>query len=348
MLPLAPQPRDLSPSGVPLTAAGELVKLYREAQDKLKAIVLHPPGKTAKAQSFNSARAAEQLRQIEKILRGLKADSQSWIGTFLPVAFTDGIRRAEQQAAAVGVRPKEAATYGSFNLIDKGTVSIFARDITRDLNHAADALAERAAKLLRQTRQMGLSENEIDRILAGGVITGQPVATIRLLRDELKRIHGDEVAVKTKSGGTMNFEVGYYASMVARTKTRQATVAARHHRLEQLGLDLVAIVGRVSKNFCTAYLGQVFSLNGKSTKYPPLSSLPSHGPPFHPNCTKSTRPFVEDLASQKQLDDAEGDEDSDKLLNVDAQTAQKRYKDLQVQPRVKERYASTAELFAHA
>ena len=56
-------------------------------------------------------------------------------------------------------------------------------------------------------------------------------------------------------------------------------MTARHERLGELGLDLVAFVGRVSDNFCSAFLGQVFSLSGTSNKYPAYASLPGGGPP---------------------------------------------------------------------
>jgi hypothetical protein len=325
-----------------------LVKLFRESQEKLKQIVLHPPGKTAKAQAFNQARAAGQLQQIEQILGGLKRDAASWIGEILPIALTDGVRRANLQAEEVGVRPKESPLQGDFGLVDPRTVNVFAKDIYADLSKAADSMGDRASKVLRQTRQLGLDEKQIDQVLAKGVIEGHPRETIKNLRKELEAVHGDTVQVIDKNGSPINFEVGYYAEMVARTKTRQATVVARHERLASLGLDLVAITGRVSKNFCTAYLGQVFSISGKSDKYPSLSSLPG-GVPFHPLCTKSTRPFVEELAEPDQLDQAAGDEDQAAMLNVDSSTAQRRFKDLQLHAAVKGRYATTeGKLYSRA
>jgi hypothetical protein len=340
---------ELSSSGVPQSHVAELVRSFREAQAKLKEIVLHPPGGTEKAQQFNAARAATQLAQIERILAGLKQDAATWTGEAIPQAFHDGIKRADTQAREVGIVPDDSALKGSFALIDRGTIDVFARDTYHDLAKAADSMGDRTKRLLRATRQVGLSEIDINRILAGGVIAGKPIDTIHALRDELKKIHGDEVKVIDKNGNPINFEVGYYASMVARTKTRQATVVSRHERLGKLGLDLVAIIGRPSKNFCTAYLGQVYSLSGTSSKYPAYSSLPSGGPPFHPNCTKSTRPFVEDLASEKQLANAEGDDDQEKMLGIDATTAQRRFKDLQIYQQVKERYGTTAEkLFGKA
>jgi hypothetical protein len=324
-----------------------LVATYVRAQDKLKAIVLHPPGGTEKAQQYNAARAANQLQQIERLIAGLRTEAASWVGTVLPIAYTDGIRRAEEQTsklrAQLATSNEQPATElrGSYSLIEHKTLEVLAKDTYADLNKAATSMGDRAARVLRATRQVGLSESDINRVLAGGVIEGKPAETIRTLREELRRVHGDEVQVIDKNGAPINFKVGYYAGMVVRTKTREANQKAKLGRQQQLGLDLVAVIGRVSKNFCTAYLRQVFSISGKSDKYPAYSSLPGGGAPFHPFCSKSTRPFVEDLASEKQLQNAEGDEDSDSFLNIDATTAQRRFKDLQVYGRVKERYAKT-------
>lgn len=357
---------ELSDSGVPQSSSDLLAGLFTDAQTKLKEIVLHPPGKSANAQAFNQARASAQLAQIQSILAGLRKDASLWIGENLPIAMADGIRRAEKQAVEAGVRqgdkltrgqgdkgkdlsvslspglPVSVSLHGSFELIDHRTVSVFARDIYSDLSKATDAMAQRASKLLRETRQIGLAESDINRILAGGVIEGKPIQAIAQLRDELKKIHGNEVPIPTKNGGVINLDAGKYAELVVRTKTRQANTIARHERLEGLGLDLVSVVGRISKYFCTGYLGQVFSISGRSSDYPALSSLPGGGPPFHPNCSKSTRPFVAALASAAQLKQAGGWADGEKLQNVDAAEAQRRFKDLQIHTEVKAGYAHTA------
>jgi hypothetical protein len=116
-------------------------------------------------------------------------------------------------------------------------------------------------------------------------------------------------------------------------------------RLVSLDLDLVSIIGRVSKNFCTAYLGLVFSIGGKSDKYPALTELPSDGPPFHPNCSKSTRPFIPELASGKQLELSEPTADQRKMIDVDDTTeGQRRFQDLQVYAQQKSRYGTTAKM----
>jgi hypothetical protein len=333
---------------VPRSQSEVLARLYKDAAAKLKTVVLKPGGRTPESQAFNQAMAVQRASQIDRIVRDLNAGAVNWVrrpGT-LKATVADARKLADRQAEEAGVRVAGSGVSGSFSLIDEGMVNLFAREIYADLSKASSSMGERAKKVLRDTAQKGLDESKINTILAGGAILGQPVAAIRQLREELRAVHGGTVRIISRNGNPIEFDVGYYAELVARTKTRDASVQARHQRLDELGMDLVEIVGRISGNFCTAFLGQVFSLSGRSTKYPAYSSLPGGGPPFHPNCTKSTRPFVEALAEPSQLDAAEPDADVGKLLGQDATAAQRMFKDLQLRQAAEQRYAHTeAKLF---
>jgi hypothetical protein len=337
---------DLSSSGIPQDRVAVIAAIYRDSAAKLRAIILTPPGKTSSAQAWNQARASQQLHQVEKLIADLKSQAAAWVGDHRdgssgPVtqAVKDGIARANQQAIEAGVSP-EGGMSGSFHLIDRQAVEFFAREIAIDLGKAADGMGETAKKALRTTAQLKLPEADINRILAGGVIAGKPVETIRQLRESLRAVHGDTVTIKDKNGDDMHFSAGAYASLVVRTQTRAATTHARHNRLQEMDLDLVAIIGRISKSFCTAFLGQVFSLSGKSAKYPSYKQLPGGGPPFHPNCSKSTRPFIEELASATQLDRADGLDDAHGLLVDSPTVAQRKFQDLQLHSQVREAYGS--------
>jgi hypothetical protein len=334
---------ELFDSGVPRGSSEILAGYYTDAAKRIKQVVENPSGRTAGSKEFKRARAATLIDQVDQVLGQLGHATSGWIGKNVPAAAVAGRKLANKQAVEAGVRPKgQAAIEGSFHLIDHRAVQVLAIDAFRDLNKAAQGMGDRAKFALHTTAQQELGEAEINKILAGGLIEGKPVETIKKLRDALKQVHGETVKVINKNGDEMNFDAGYYAELVARTKTRQASVVARHERLSELGMDLVAIVGLISKNFCTAFLGQVFSLSGNSDKYPAYSSLPGGGPPFHPLCSKSTRPFVEELASDKQLDQADGLDDADKLLGMDATQAQRAFKDLQIHAQQKDRYATTA------
>lgn len=326
--------RELSDSGVPRDVSAQLASYFKQASERLKKLTLAPPGRTQASQDYRAAFAAQRVQQIDQILASLKARGSGWVGKNVPAAYTAGIKLAHKQAVEAGVKPKGDLTAGSFTQLDQRTVQQFAVDTIADLHKAADSMGDVLKSSLRQTQQLGLSEAEINQVLAVGVIEGRPRDTIRALKVELEKVHGEKVEINGRS-----FDVGYYAEMVARTKTRQATVNARHERLAALDLDLVMIVGRISNNFCTAFLGQVFSLSGRSDKYPALSSI--DGPPFHPNCSKSTRPFVEELASPREERMAEPDETVSKLFGLSASEAQRAYKDLQLRQDVTRRYATT-------
>lgn len=332
---------ELFDSGLPRRETALVARYFLSAQARMKQMVFHPVGTTQSSQAFRQARAAEQIARVDTILRRLKIQTSAWVGKNAPAVFRDAKKRADQQAIDAGVKMDGRLFDGSFSQVDQRTIVLFARDTLADLDKAAESMADRAASVLRQTAQVGLSEADINTVLAGGVIAGKPVETVRTLREALRQVHGDEIEIVGRSGTPMNFKVGYYAEMVARTKTRQATVIARHDRLAELGMDLVAIVGRISNNFCTAFLGQVFSLSGNHPKYPAFAELPGGGPPFHPNCSKSTRPFVEELAGRRQLDQAEGLDDARKLLRMDQAAAQRAFKDLQLHAQQKDRYATT-------
>lgn len=317
---------------------------YESAAERLAGLVLKPDGKTVKAQAFNAQRSANLFNEIDGIVRDLTGRATRWSGTVIPDAALAGAFEGDRQVKQL-VAGTSMTTRIADSPIDRDSVRLLAADTVGraaagDLTKAASAMGNQVKGVLRATRQMGLAEAEVNRILAGGVIEGKPVDAIRNLREALRAVHGETVPVPTKNGGVMNFDVGYYAKMVAVTKTREATVKGRHDRLRGQGIDLVAIVGKVSNNFCTSFLGMVFSLSGSHPKYPPL---PGNVPPYHPNCSKGTRPFLEELAGEGQIAQAEGVEDAHKLIGMNPTEAQRAYKDLQLRQQVEDTYKASTK-----
>jgi hypothetical protein len=331
----------LARSGVPQSSLDVLANYFQDANDRLKKVVLHPPGKTIASQEYRRAWASQQIQQSDYVLAQLKAQSSGWVRGNIPAAMKDGLAKADVQIKqAFGAVPPQMLKkmQPSFALVDVRAVQKISIDTVSDLHRAGDAMVDRANGLLRQTAQEAISESQINKLIAGGLIEGKPVAMQQALAKELKAVAGDTIPINGR-----NYDTKKYAELVGRTKTREATVTARHDRLEELGVDLVTIVGRISTNFCTAFLGQVFSLSGKSDKYEAYSALPGGGPPFHPNCSKSSAPFIEELASDHQLKTADGVEDAQKLLSMTPAEAQRAFKDLQIKQQIVPRYATTAE-----
>jgi hypothetical protein len=347
-------------SGVAARVSDELGSIFDAAAERLRKIVLDPPGALPSSQDFYRSRAAQLLNQVEQEVHRLKLASSSWVGRNVPAAYVRGISDGLRMLVEAGVvRPEEAEAArptGSFTGLNTRTLQRIALDTVQNLGRAADAMGHRAATTLRKVSAAGITNQQVNDLVARGIISGEGGrnnAAARELRDALRQIHGKTVPIVDKNGDIINFDAGKYASMVVRTRTREATVGGILDRMQASGQDLVTIVGRISKHFCTAYLGRVYSISGKSTKYPPLSSLPGYGeggevPPFHPNCTKGLRPFIERLATPSQLKHAAGHEpemhgagsDGAKLTTAEAQ---RRFQDGQLYNQVKARYGATSK-----
>jgi hypothetical protein len=275
----------------------QLARLYEQSAARLKAIVLNPPGSTDASRQFNHARAAGQLAQVNQEIARLKKNAADWIGPSLKKSVDKGIATADEQAASAGLR--DSGIKGSFDLIDRRAIQIIAADTYDDIAKSADSMGRVASRALRRMADNGLTRKQVNDVIARGIIEGKPDQAIKALQADLQKIHGEKVVIPTRSGGVMTFDTDYYGRMVANSRMREATVKARHERLIDIGADLVKVIGRISKNPCSLLLNHIFSLSGKDKKYPAFSTVSDGQLPyklFHPNCSKSTAPFIEGLS----------------------------------------------------
>jgi hypothetical protein len=130
-------------------------------------------------------------------------------------------------------------------------------------------------------------------VTAGGVIGGD---THRDVAAELARRLVSEGVTDASTAfvdaAGRRWSLDSYASMVARTTTREATTAATANRMLEHGLDLVTISRhRHPADECSQWEGRTFSLRGLDTRYPRLVVRP----PFHPNCAHVMGPAAGNL-----------------------------------------------------
>ncbi len=316
-----------------------LIDYYAAAQKRLQSMILNPTGGTDASQEFRRARAASLISQVDQLLLQVDQTAAIWTGDTIPAEYALGRKQADQQIAEWGIA-NEGGPAGSLSLIDRRSLEVLARDSAGDLRKASKSMGDTTKSLLREMAEKKITKQQVNEIIAGGIIEGMPRAATRQLRDQLIKVNdGRLVTIIDKNSDPMTFDAAKYAETVVRTKTREAVETGRHERLLSKGISLVSITGRLSKYFCSAFLGQVFSIDGGSDKYPALSSLPGGGPPFHPNCSKSTRAFIADLASEEQLAAADGVDDAQKLIGMDQGKAQRAFQDLQLHGQVKESYS---------
>jgi hypothetical protein len=224
-----------SPSGVPQSASEILARRYREAAERLKKIVMNPPGSKASSQASRRARAAGQLQQIDQVvIPNLLQDASGWIGEHVPPAYTEGKKEGDANARKWVKVPAAKELKTSFSLIDHHALNALANKTFSDLQKSARSMGEVAKSLIRDTADMGLSSSDLHDIIAGGIIDGQPRDAIRDLSGRLKKINNGQVArIVNRNGAEMNFDADYYAELVVRTMTRQAVQEGRHNRFRE-------------------------------------------------------------------------------------------------------------------
>jgi hypothetical protein len=263
----------------------ELLKIYKGAATRLKQTVLHPPGD--QSAPVTKARAASLLNQVNDQVQTLKKQGNLWTGKAISKSVQEGLNDAVTQAQEAGIRPPpvvlgeiagSAKFEGSFNLLNTRAVEVLARDTAADIAKSADGMLRQAKATLDKVSDLGLSVREVNQILAGrAIIEGKPVEAIRALRDKLEDIHGETVPVLCKDGVTRNYDAADLAERLARTKTRQAVVTSKHETFGEMGIELVKVIGRLTRYFCTDYVGHIYSINPGHKKYAWIGDLRCQG-----------------------------------------------------------------------
>lgn len=324
---------DRQERGVPDRVVAEQVRLYEAALDDVNAALARAIERLATEDSSAAANAVArqaQLRsEIARALSRLGASARQ-LSPELERAVRAGIAAGAGQLRDLGINPERpipGATATSFTRLDGRAIELIAQDTTAkaqsavqaDLAGAAQAHAANAEALLRRLSTITtadgrrpIAEPEVNRSIARGIATGDPRIADRALRD-LFREPGSGLAESYRRVGGKIIQVGKatlsvraYTEIVVTTRTREATVEARHRRLNASGVQLVQVTGRNSKNFCTNFLGMVFALGASAVEidgvtYPPLAGLPRQGPPFHPRCSKSTAAYIPQLVSEGRV-----------------------------------------------
>ncbi len=277
--------------------------------------------------AFRAASGEQLTAQINARLVRLGVQARPVMLSAVRESARRGVVDAHKQLRALGVREAAGAvglgTSGEgFALVDEGAVAKVAQDSLARMLRAAGshgANAQAVFRTLSSASAIGGKDAAVNAIIARGIITGSPRDTqkaIRLMFAE--KATGENVAIAEEGAkayrrlGARQIEVGGwtgsvrdYAEMVAITRTREATVDARHDRLLEADIHLVQITGNNTANFCTRFLNLVCALDEASTDggtYPLLESLPGGGPPFHPRCSKGTVAYAPELVSKGRVD----------------------------------------------
>lgn len=327
----------MSASTPPDPKVQRVIGLLKAAAEDCRKLIRNPPGDTRERRDWATSQAAQRLRAIEQQLDQLQAKVSAIAARGIQAQYRAGLARGDRQATLAGFKQKPIEA--SFNLIDARRAAVLSRTqgqtmqrvaqaTVTGLSEAIQSMKAKTRLLTQQIQALGLNKQQVDEIIASGTINGAYNDTYRKLRVELQKVavDGKVVTVNTRTGEARSFKIDDYADIVLKTKMAEATNLATLERLVERGVDLVRIIGSHSANFCTAFVGHVFSISGTSTIYPDLSSLPRGGPPFHPRCTKRYVAFNEKLATPAEIEAAKPDLELHALLFKTAVEAQKTFK----------------------
>lgn len=256
------------------------------------------------------------LRQIEHELARLREDSQGWAaGTggqpgAVAQAFQAGGSAAGLELTRAGVRLDT-----TFAMPHRDAIRVAVQNTILNLDEALAGASGRArgwmniaATLadgdLAGPLQVPLIGRRVDDLLRrmGLEGTARKLGEGLTIHDMRKILLHDLVTegigvIRDQVGRTWSLDA--YASMVARTTTREAYTAGTVDVVQRAGHDLL----RISEHWptcpiCAVVQGRVVSVSGRSMDWPSARAVGL--PPYHPNCLHSVAPFIEELADEEE------------------------------------------------
>ncbi len=250
----------------PIPPVEKLQEVYRAGSLRLTKNI-----HTIRAAGKNDALARAALTQALSELERLRGYTDTWIEQNIPTAYRSGWDDAFKSTAYV--TPKKAGfmvDYQNFAKINKGAIE----QVAYAMQGYTDAALYQVGRQIEDIyRKKGLEA------VASRLITGETVKETqkRLARELLERTGSPYFIDKAGK----RWKLDNYASMVARTTTREATTAGTLNRAELGGYQLVQISEHdPTCEICAPFGGLVFTLDSKDKRYPVYNDYI----PLHPNC----------------------------------------------------------------
>jgi len=248
----------------------KLVTIYRSAQN-----VLTEKLRKVNLTDFEKYRAETLLKQVEVITASLNNGVYKWAKTSIPQSYERGIDLAAERLKALDVT--RFVAYDA--QIHTSAVNALVDDVTTELLIANDSMKKFFNRVIRTTQQSLLQDTEISRMIAEGLIEGEARRTVsdtilKGLREQL----GNKQFIVING---RNYRPDSYASLIARTRTREASSQGTINTSLRYGVDLMQWDSHSEIcEYCQQFAGRVYSISGLDKDFPALREKP----PLHPNC----------------------------------------------------------------
>jgi len=235
---------------------------------------------------YRELKAMKVQERINSLIRKLNRSAIRWAKGSIPEAYKESYGISKTRLEILG---KEKS--GRFDLQrHKYAVMDYIDMTTNDLIRANMSIKNNVNTYLYLARQasMGLSqiqafsyedEEAINELIQDAIEAGErPGYATKLIRQYFQAKIGDGQFILING---RNYNLKYYARLVARTRMRKVQTQAIKNTCEQYENDLVFWEHHAGAcDLCIPFMGQVYSLTGKNPNYPLLTEEP----PIHPNC----------------------------------------------------------------
>ena len=273
-----------------------LAKYYLDARERLYRTIIESKGVGTKTY------ANTVLRQLDKELDSLLKHSTEFINTSIPKEYQaalDDIYGYYKRNNLLMLSPRNFALLHADRLymiqreaqyaIAQGLAAV-GRQVQRYVNTAMDDAL----------RRMGLEQTMLKEA-SGGTADQMAESMLRQLRDE-----GFFTVQYGEGAGKRFVPADIYASMVARSTTREAGNMARLTQLTANGYDLVKMTEHYPTcEVCAPLQGRVYSISGEDDRFPALyEHISEQYCNIHPNCRHSIVPWVESMRSPEEVEEA--------------------------------------------
>ena len=274
-----PRPSDIENEALVEELTKSLVTVYGGAKDDLMKLLAK-----SSLSEFKEARVKSLLKQVRGIVEKLDVASAQYAANSIPKAYKAGQKIAGTSLLDIGVKsvPDWSAR------IHTAAVDVIAQQMALDALEKNGTVYNNIARALQRTKQTVLTEEQINRQIAQGVIQGETRRiTSKRISDQLVQELGEG---KLLTAGSKQFAPEDYAELLARTRTREAVTNGIINSAQQVGIDLFQV--SVHDNpcpVCQAFQGRVYSISGENEHFPKLERKP----PFHPRCKHVMVPVTE-------------------------------------------------------
>lgn len=250
------------------------------------------------------------LKSIEDILYDLDKEAYRYCTEILPQYYEVGLFRVDEDVKLLGLATISGGATGA--VLHQNAIERAVKNTYQDLAARTKYMSEELKKIIRDTSS---------EIIKRQMITGESRKSVQKeLANEL-----DKQGVNSFiDNSNRKWNIARYSELLIRTKPRILTNEGTMDRLslykekypkEEENFDLVQISRHESKDWCKFFESTVWSISGKSEKYPSVNRLPNGYATLHPNCKHSFLSYMPSLRGEGKVIDESFLDQSVRSLN---------------------------------